>query len=282
MDDIEETGTKHAFADAVLRKIGRNVLLFQQIEGLLKFLVANHRVVTTASGCLARQNKQAEKIHKQVMGKPVAEYADGILSDAGEPTVSSEDLPQVKICTTFKISAEGDFFETQRAAMNRVVDERNELIHHFLPRWRPDSAELMSAAATYLDEQHESVLPMFEHLRETAKSIQECHQLLADFLASEEAQRQFELIWLQNSPLVALLCEVATEQFRPDGWTYLAHAGQIARLREPDAVAHMEERYGHATLKRLLIASELFDVWDEPLSNGRFQTLYRIKEALEN
>lgn len=32
-----------ALSDGVLRKIGRNVLLFQQIEGLLKFLIINHR-----------------------------------------------------------------------------------------------------------------------------------------------------------------------------------------------------------------------------------------------
>lgn len=35
-----------------------------------------------------------------------------------------------------------------------TVSERNELIHHFLPRWQPDSLELMTSAESYLD-QHE-------------------------------------------------------------------------------------------------------------------------------
>lgn len=48
-------------------------------------------------------------------------------------------------------------------------------------------------------------------------------------------------------------------------------------IYEPDAVTRMEERYGHSTLKQLLIASELFDVLDEPLSNGGFRTIYRVK-----
>jgi len=68
----------------------------------------------------------------------------------------------------------------------------------------------------------------------------------------------------------------------PTGWAYLARAGQIARIHESDEVTQIKERYGHSTLKQLLIASELFDVLDEPLSKGGFRTLYRVKATLES
>lgn len=123
---------------------------------------------------------------------------------------------------------------------------------------------------------------MFEQLKLVTKSMQDGRQVMAEFLTSDEGQRQFELIWLQHSPLVSLLREVATQKARADGWAYLAHAGQVARIHESDAMTHIKERYGYSTLKRLLIASELFDVLDEILSNGRFRTLYRVKKTLKH
>lgn len=43
MDETEQILPNQSTCDEVLRQVGRNVLLFQQIEALLKFLVANHR-----------------------------------------------------------------------------------------------------------------------------------------------------------------------------------------------------------------------------------------------
>ena len=68
MDQHPAAAENKALIDEVLRRPGRNGLLFQQIAGLLKFLVVHHR-----------------------------------------------------------------------AAMQLMGDERNQLVHHFWPRWRPDS-----------------------------------------------------------------------------------------------------------------------------------------------
>jgi hypothetical protein len=46
-----------------------------------------------------------------------------------------------------------------------MVKERNDLVHHFLPQWQAHSTEQMEKASTYLDQQREKVLPLFEHLR---------------------------------------------------------------------------------------------------------------------
>ena len=40
-----------------------------------------------------------------------------------------------------------------------------------------------------------------------------------------------------------------------------------------------EARYGHATLKRLLVAAALFDVFDEPLPGSGSRTIYRLRSA---
>ncbi|SEN73718.1 hypothetical protein SAMN05216404_106235 [Nitrosospira multiformis] len=263
-------------SDEVLRKIGRNVLLFQQIERLLKFVVTNHRADGTTIDFVERHQKRAGKIQARTMGELIKQYG-GEVSHAGELTKEQKEVTQAWMSYTFTIASNNDFMESQRSDLELMVRERNDLVHHFLPRWHPDSLEHMTAASAYLDQQYEKVLPMFEHLKSVAKSMQQAQETLAAFLASNEGERLLELDWLQNSPLVALLREVATQKARPDGWTNLADAGRLARIHESDEGAHMKERYGHSTLKRLLIASELFDVLDESLPNGGFRTLYRVK-----
>ena len=59
---------------------------------------------------------------------------------------------------------------------------------------------------------------------------------------------------------------------------YLAQAGDLAAKNLPEEVKALKERYGFKTLKKLLAGSEMFDIFDEPLSSGRFRTLYRKKE----
>jgi hypothetical protein len=71
---------------------------------------------------------------------------------------------------------------------------------------------------------------------------------------------------------------VASQFYRKDGWSYLAHAGVLANKELPEEVRNLKERYGFKTLKKLLVVSEMFDVFDEPLSNGLFRTVYKNKE----
>lgn len=79
---------------------------------------------------------------------------------------------------------------------------------------------------------------------------------------------------------VALMCEVTEQHRRNDGWTYLAQAGNLAARELPDEIKHLKERYGFKTLKKLLFGAEMFDVMDEPLSEGNFRTLYRLKAGI--
>jgi len=63
----------------VLGKIGRNVLLFRQIEGLLEFLVANRRAGQRNNWFRGKPRARAENFWAQVMGKP-----------SSRPTASSQ------------------------------------------------------------------------------------------------------------------------------------------------------------------------------------------------
>lgn len=276
MDDqtrshLESTKTE------VLRRVGRNLLLFQQIEGLLKFLLANHTGNGTLENIQERNRKRAESVNKQMLGNLVDKYGTDVLQDAGVETLDEENPDVPWMSFSFRVSGNAEFVEAMRSDLKLMTEERNELVHHFLPRWEPESADKLGEALLYLDAQRERVLPMHEHLRDTVNSMQSTRQLLHNFMSSEEYERQDELMWLQASPLVELLREVASQIHRTDGWTYLSHAGTLASKNLPDDIRDLKERYGFNTLKKLLIACETFDVYDEPLANGTFRTLYRVR-----
>ena len=261
----------------VLRMIGRNLLLFQQIEGMLKFLLANGQIRGPVSALPSLREQRVASIQKQTMGQLVGQFVDDFLSDVGEDTGTPEPQQEAWFSFTFKTQGDNAFYEQKKSDFATMVAERNELVHHFLPMWNTQSLESTLAAEQHLNRQREKVLPMFEHLKSVVNSMREGQRVLAAFLESEEGKKHFELSWLQQSRLVILLGDIATQRARPDGWLPLATAGHLLQLHAAEEVLALKERYGFTTLKKLVLASELFDVQDEPTDKGGMRTIYRIK-----
>lgn len=267
-------------ADEVLRRVGRNLIAFQQIEHFLKVLLANHKNAGTPESYAANLDAQAECVNKKMLGHLVEKFGTDVLQDAGAG-VPDEDRPAGWLSFSFRVSGDTEFVESMRRDLELMTNERNNLVHHFLPRWRPESAETMDETLAYLDAQREKVLPMHEHLRSTVQRMRDGAKMLAEFIVSPKHAEQAELMWLQASPLVSLLSDVAMQYHRKDGWMYLALAGDLAAKELPDDVKHLKERYGFKTLKKLVIGSELFEIFDEPLASGAFRTLYKVRHPTQ-
>lgn len=266
--------------DEVLRRIGRNLLLFQHIEHLLKQLMANARLEGTVKSMQASSEERRAKIHKQTLGQLAGQFVDDVLADAGERD-APENVEEAWFSFEFTIQTDSAFVEQHAAEMKAVVDARNDLIHHFLPRWSPASQDSTRAALEYLDQQRAQALPMRDRLQGFVNSLQAAAKVHAEFMSSPEATREIELQWLRHSRLVLLLGEIAQRSHRADGWTVLAFAGHIVRQREPEELDHMLERYGHRTLKTLIQATGLFDIEEEPTRGGGTRTVYRINPRFE-
>ncbi len=272
------TTDRTQISDEVLRRLGRNLVIFQQIEHFLKVLLANHTNAGTPENYATNLQVQTECINKKMLGHLVEKYGNEVLQDAGAE-VPDEERPEGWFAFSFRISGDSAFIESMRRDLKLMTDERNNLVHHFLPRWQPGKDTVLNDALSYLDAQREKVQPIHEHLRLSVQHLHDGAKSLAEFIDSPEYEKQAEFMWLQASPLVSLFCAVADQHHRKDGWTYLAQAGDLAAKELPEEVQQLKERYGFKTLKKLLIGSDMFDVQDEPLSDGRFRTLYRQKGA---
>ena len=142
--------------DEVLRRVGRNLIQFQQIEGLLKHLLSNHKAAGTPVGFKERQQKQINTINKMMLGNLVNKYGTEVLQDAGVE-VPEDESPADWITFTFKISGDTEFVESIRRDMKLMTVQRNELVHNFLSRWQPESPEKLEETLIYLDIQHEKM-----------------------------------------------------------------------------------------------------------------------------
>lgn len=275
--DLEQHITPPNPKDEVLRKIGRNLLIFQQIEGLLKMILGNSQVQGYARELAFKQEQRIHGMQKDMLGQLMQRYFDEILSSPDEEPEGPSDLAEPWLSYSFKITIDAAVAENQLEAFEMMREERNRLVHHFLPYWQPDSSENLIQASDYLDKQREKILPVWEHLKAVAETMQQARQELAGYAASNEFGQQLELLWLQQSPLIQLFCDIAMQIGRSDGWACLAHAGKLVHMQLADDVAQMNVTYGHHSLKNLLIASNLFEIWDKALPHGGSRTFYRIR-----
>lgn len=263
--------------DEVERKIGRNVLLFQRLEAVLKALLAQGSVSGYVSDLKTVHEQQIASIGKQTLGQLVGQFTADVLSGPEETTNEPEELKGVWLSFNFKVKYDGSFSPPLEEILGLIVAERNELIHHLLPKLDLSSTRGARAAIEYLDRQRGKVLPTYAELKQLVTGLHDGKKALAEYFASDEWKKYCDLWFLQGRRVAQLLSDIAVQQARPDGWAELAAAGRILRQEAPEELAALKEHYGKRTLKGVLLASEWFEVHEEPTAKGGVRVLYREK-----
>jgi len=162
--------------DLTLQKIGRNVVNFQKMEAMLKFIltVANFSVPITKTQ--SHLEGQAKRVRNNPLGQLVEKAARQLHSDPPKPP---PDIAEMWVSHSFSLKDGGSRLADWRREMRRVVKERNALIHRMLATWNPRSIDSCSALCKKLDEQRERIIPAYSHLESVVAAIRESHQELA-------------------------------------------------------------------------------------------------------
>lgn len=275
-----ETALKAA-NNEVMRKIGRNMLLFQQIEGLLKYLLANGSISGTMADLKTKRESRVAEIKRKTMGQLVGEFVDSTYSD-NKNTKSQDQLDEVYVSFNFHVECEADHYESQKRVLAELVAERNDLIHHFLPKYNSESLESCQVINTQLEQQHEKLLPEVRNLKALVRSLDEARKVLAEFINSEDGHKLFvEGVLPGESRLDGLLRNIASLAARADGWVPLATAGELINKQSAEKIDKICEERGIKKLrhlKKLIKASPAFELKEEP-NKGGTQWLFRIKES---
>lgn len=271
MDDTLKT-----LKDEVQLKMGRNLLLNQQVEHLLKAILGLVRIEGTPSDAAARLEARQAALTTTSMGGLQRRFRSELLTVPEEDSQDREpvDPSQPYFSTTFRFDLEPSDREVLEADLEALTAARNELAHHFLPHWQPGSVSSMTEASTHLDRQREKILAMHNRLKSMHGSMVETLQMAANFWSSSEGLAAIELMYLQSSRMIELLETVAATPKRKDGWTDLSYASSVVQRLEPDVLENRKERFGEESLKVLVLKSGLFEVAEEILPKGT-RTLIR-------
>lgn len=253
------------------------MLLFQQVEYLLKYVVANGNFSGGISQLRAIKDRQIEVTKKQTLGQLVGQYLESTHAVCEENKEDPVDLEEAHFSVSFRVDVDADYYETKKEVLAALVADRNELIHHLLPRLNPESLESWLETEAYLDQQRERIIPELKQLQSMIGSLEDGRKKMSEFLVSDEGVRQFKLSRLRQNRLALLLGEIANQIARRDGWAVMDAADQLVRQRAPEEIFGLKKKYGHKTLKELMVATGFFDITEEPTERGGIRVLYRLK-----
>jgi hypothetical protein len=223
-----------AIRDEVLRKIGRNVVLFQQLECLMKAVVANKNIAAPASTITqVRATKHAE-FENHTMGQLVGKLQKDlyVTTDDDADSATPDEISEPWISFSFRIQSDAAFVDSRSKALSELVASRNDLVHKLLPRWQMESADSCKDLENHLDAQAISVRAEISWVHRMGKS---------------------NLSWHGSNKVVLSLCSVISQGKRPDQM-----GGHIFRQQE---VSSRENRLKNTTRLKVGTVTKNFWIW---------------------
>jgi hypothetical protein len=188
---VQEKAIEQARNEAFL-KIGRNVVNFQKLEGLLKALVKSSWFQGKASEIEALVKKRNASIDMQSMGMLVGSLFENVLVQPPQEEVSEtadpEDSSEPWMSFKFVIELEKQASQELERAFSDIVEERNRLIHQLLATTDFHSVESCDQLCSQLDEQSEKLKPKFEMLQSFLRSKVAMQSQVANHIQSEIIQ----------------------------------------------------------------------------------------------
>ena len=175
----------------VMRKIGRNVLLYQQVEHILKYLVSNGRISGDVSTMKSRHESRKSSVAKKTMGTVAGDFFTEIFAEEDSFDSLPENPSAVHLSISFRIETEEKHFELRRDAIASLVADRNALIHHLIPKLNTESIDSWLETDRDLDLQREKILPELEYLQTVAKQFSDMRKDLGEYLLSAEGKKHF-------------------------------------------------------------------------------------------
>lgn len=169
--------------ELALRNIGRNVVNFQKIEGMLKLLLSHSNFQSPISKFPETLEERKKSFEKQSFGKLTKEY----FKSFGKSMEHIHEYPEIReepwVSFTFKIENEDGYLPEQKAAFSFLVSERNRLIHQMLGKFDPDSAESCKTLISDLDKQNEMIQREYKNLQVMLKAFFEARkELFKEFI----------------------------------------------------------------------------------------------------
>lgn len=176
----------------VLRKIGRNVVNLQKMEGMLKFLMSLQSFSGAPSEFERIAREAAASTARRAMGSLVTAFVRSFYEPDKESAAVSRASRGITATVSVKIESDAKLAKERRKALSSVVAQRNKLIHQTLAAFDPKSEASCVELAIALDAQHAKLWPEFEMLKSLVLAVKESTHELGQYVASDEFLRDLK------------------------------------------------------------------------------------------
>ena len=173
--------------DALLRRIGRNVVNFQYLEALLREMIPSLSSETTQSTLHSHKAEINRKYKKWSLGDLTDTFLDSIFySTKKEDSEISEKVNELSIKTTFQIEIDPQDTIERRKGLLKLVVERNRLIHRDVLDIDLNSDEQCEVLSKRLDEQNDRIRENLMFLSSLRNVQQEVYAEIAKYMQTDE------------------------------------------------------------------------------------------------
>ena len=169
---MDEESQLVAAREEALQKIGRNVVVFQLLEKKLKTLVATHKLDGSPEQWQEIIDQNTKKASRLTMGSVVNRLFETVVVDesgTGESPAEASDSWSVNRT----VRMEGDGHLHLKEAFDRIVRERNSLIHEDLGSFNPNCIDSCRGLSERLDAQRQNLDPMIEFISTIEETFRE-------------------------------------------------------------------------------------------------------------
>ena len=158
----ELTSARHQ----VHQGVGRNLLQFQRLELLLKYLLERHQGSYTIETMVDEMKRREKAQEKKTLGMLATDLFEKVLM---KPTlddfVPADDAKEGQFSHRFGITITEVVHREWQSRLKGLVDERNRLVHLSLLNWDLATVEGCRTVVAELDEQRGRVVAEFEQVK---------------------------------------------------------------------------------------------------------------------
>ncbi len=187
------TETNTTLRESALRSIGRNVVNFQKLEHLLKFISLLQGFEGSLSKVANEHEKRIEKAARHTLGQAIQEWQK-VVWGGQSSGMATADLFEPWLSWQFDIGMDRERAAVQGNLLFDLATERNYLIHHDLASMDFESASQCQALIHKLDDQNGRILEQLRMLGPIKAAIRELLSALQNALESDEFLSQLNSI----------------------------------------------------------------------------------------
>lgn len=272
------------------RKVGRNIILLQRLELLLKECLRIYNISIPYLPTTRTKQDQEKKdfelrkqeIFKKTMGGVVGELSGTLLNDT-----ANDLLPKTLAANEYGLSINwsigpSEANERLRSKLKKVVNDRNMLVHELLMSFNTATGQGRTEVVHFLDQQYEEVSRVFEDLNKMRESfVSSTTKFLKDSSMWSNKYECVECAGVKELLVCFYVFSVYLgNQQRLFGWAKVSQAKKYLDHHFSEALIECQKKYKVKSLKKILLKTGLFDLLYLPFKNGHYTVLYKLKEGL--